>query len=100
LTRQAERLVEDSGAVLSNGYEGSSMDALRMMCAVGQGIALAPLLYAVSEVRSDGRVVTRPLVGKRLSRTLALTWRKTQGTPPEASVLADALAVAAQQALR
>ncbi len=100
LTRQAERLVEDSGAVLSNGYEGSSMDALRMMCAVGPGIALAPLLYAVSEVRSDGRVVTRPLVGKRLSRTLALTWRKTQGTPPEASVLADALAVAAQQALR
>jgi LysR family hydrogen peroxide-inducible transcriptional activator len=98
LSRQAERLVGDTGAILSDTYEGSSMDALRMMCAVGQGIALAPMLYAMSEVRSDVRVVTRPLAGKRLSRTLALTWRKTQGTPPEAAVLASALTEAAQQA--
>jgi LysR family hydrogen peroxide-inducible transcriptional activator len=91
LTRQARRLAADTGAFVSDGYEGSSMDALRMMCAVGQGIALVPALYAASEVRPDGRVVTRPLSGRRLSRTLALAWRKTRGLPPQADLLTRAL---------
>jgi LysR family transcriptional regulator, hydrogen peroxide-inducible genes activator len=99
LTRQAERLAAETGAMISDGYEGSSMDALRMMCAVGQGIALVPAFYAASEVRPDGRVVTRPLSGRRLTRTLALVWRTTQGTPPEADLLSQALATGARIAL-
>jgi LysR family hydrogen peroxide-inducible transcriptional activator len=98
LTRQAERLAAETGAELSDGYEGSSMDALRMMCAIGQGLALVPALYAASEVRPDGRVVTRPLAGRRLSRTLALAWRTTQGIPPEIDLLADAIAEGAATA--
>ncbi len=64
LTRMAERLAADCGAVVLRGYEGNSMDALRLICALGEGIALVPALYA----------------GQRCDRTKALSSGRWRGS--------------------
>jgi LysR family hydrogen peroxide-inducible transcriptional activator len=99
LTRMAERLAADCGAVVLRGYEGNSMDALRLICALGEGIALVPALYARSEVRPDEGVVVRPLARIRMDRTLVVAWRQTQDEPPVARLVAECLGVALRQAL-
>ncbi len=99
LTRMAERLAADCGATVLRGYEGNSMDALRLICALGEGIALVPALYARSEVRADEGVVVRPLGRIRLDRTLVVAWRRTQAEPPVARIVAGCLGAALRQAL-
>lgn len=99
LTRMAERLAADCGATVLRGYEGNSMDALRLICALGEGIALVPALYARSEVRADEGVVVRPLARIRLDRTLVVAWRRTQAEPPVARLVAGCLGAALRQAL-
>jgi len=99
LTRMAERLAADCGSTVLRGYEGNSMDALRLICALGVGIALVPALYARSEVRADEGVVVRPLARIRLDRTLVVAWRRTQAEPPLARLVAGCLGAALRQAL-
>jgi LysR family hydrogen peroxide-inducible transcriptional activator len=81
LHEQIAALCNETGAHLSRDYEGTSLDALRQMTAMGMGLTFLPALYVRSEIeaRSAGDVVTRPFRGRRFSRSIGLVWRKNSG---------------------
>jgi LysR family hydrogen peroxide-inducible transcriptional activator len=93
-------LAAASGAVVSSEYEGTSLDAIRLMAEMGAGVAILPSLYALSEARLDrglnARLIDHPLARREIS----LIWRDT--SPLEASLrgLAAPLRNAAEKLLR
>ncbi len=76
---QVHALCETFGAQLIRDYEGTSLDALRQMVAMDMGTTFLPALYAQSEISDLGDVVTIPLKGRRISRSIGLVWRKGAG---------------------
>ena len=92
LTREIERFCATCGAVMVPGYEGTSLDALRIMCSMGSDIAFAPEFYLRSELKPDAAVVARPLAGRELRRMIVLAWRESQGRPRHVDILARDLA--------
>lgn len=77
LREQVETVCETFGARLSQDYEGSSLDALRVMTGMNAGVAFVPELYARSEIRANGDVVALPLKGRALHRRIGLAWRRS-----------------------
>jgi len=90
---QISAVCAETGAYLSRDYEGTSLDALRQMVAMGMGLTFLPALYVRSEIdgRAAGDVVTRPFRGRRFSRSIGLVWRKNSGAIPAFLRLADAI---------
>jgi len=90
---QISALCTETGAQLSRDYEGTSLDALRQMVAMGMGLTFLPALYIRSEIgaRPAGDVVTRPFRGRRFSRSVGLVWRKNSGAAPAYQRLADTI---------
>ncbi|MCE8006435.1 LysR substrate-binding domain-containing protein [Aestuariivita sp.] len=82
LYEQVRRICEQYGADLSRDYEGTSLDTLRQMVAMGMGLSLMPALYVKSEVAHQDIVVARQFRGSPPSRTIGMIWRK--GTAREA----------------
>lgn len=82
LYEQVRALCEGCGAELSHDYEGTSLDTLRQMVAMGMGLSLMPALYVKSEVAHQDIVVARPFRATPPSRTIGMVWRK--GTAREA----------------
>ena len=82
LYEQLKALAEEYEARLSYDCEGTSLDTLRQMIAMGMGVSLLPALYVRSEVARENLVVARPLAEPSPSRTIGLAWRK--GTAREA----------------
>lgn len=76
LYEQVRALCEDCGAELSHDYEGTSLDTLRQMVAMGMGLSLMPALYVKSEVAHQDIVVARPFRATPPSRTIGMVWRK------------------------
>lgn len=76
---QVHAICESFGAKLIRDYEGTSLDALRQMVAMDMGTTFLPALYAQSEISELGDVVTLPLKGRRISRSVGLVWRKGAG---------------------
>lgn len=76
---QVHALCETFGAQLIRDYEGTSLDALRQMVAMDMGATFLPALYAQSEISQLGDVVTIPLKGRRISRSIGLVWRSGAG---------------------
>lgn len=72
-----ERLAARHGAEVLEDYEGTSLDALRQMVALGMGLSVFPEHYAASEISSDPSVVVRPLKATMLVRTIGFFWRPT-----------------------
>lgn len=80
LYAQIADLAAQTGAILRQEYEGTSLDALRQMVAMGLGAALLPALYARSEIREvDGDVVALPFRGGRFTRSVGVAWRRRAG---------------------
>ena len=69
-------LCEDHGAILSDDFEGTSLDTLRQMVGMGMGISLMPSLYVRSEVRARDAVVAIPFRNRAPSRTIGMVWRR------------------------
>ncbi len=68
------------GANLARDYEGTSLDALRQMVAMGMGVTLLPSLYIASEITGRANdVIVRPIEGRRVDRSVGLVWRGTAG---------------------
>jgi len=86
---QVHALCETFGARLIRDYEGTSLDALRQMVAMDMGTTFLPALYAQSEISELGDVVTIPLKGRRISRSIGLVWRKGAGRSSGYADLAD-----------
>ena len=76
---QINDLCKDFGATLLRDYEGTSLDALRLMVGMGMGAAFLPALYASSEIPARGEVVVKKLKGKTITRSVGLVWRKSAG---------------------
>mgnify|MGYP000165093448 CR=1 FL=1 len=77
LHNQIAALCEEVGARLRQDYEGSSLDALRQMTALGMGASFLPALYAGSEVRPGaGDVALLRFRGDRFMRSVGLAWRR------------------------
>ncbi|WOR15584.1 hydrogen peroxide-inducible genes activator [Hyphomonas sp. FCG-A18] len=77
LSKTVRDLAEEVGAHISDEYEGTSLDALRQMAAMGAGVAILPSLYAASETRRDDGVVVRRVDLKTARRDVELVWRTT-----------------------
>ncbi|MEO1551331.1 MAG: LysR substrate-binding domain-containing protein [Pseudomonadota bacterium] len=75
LFEQVQRICQHYGAELSHDYEGTSLDTLRQMVAMGMGLSLLPALYVKSEVAHQDIVVARPFRGTPPARTIGMVWR-------------------------
>ncbi len=93
-------LAAASGAVVSSEYEGTSLDAIRLMAEMGAGVAVLPSLYALSEARRNkglnARLIDHPLARREVS----LIWRDTSPLAASLQGLAGPLRAAADKALR
>lgn len=74
---QIKRICDEFGAHLSHDYEGTSLDTIRHMVAMGMGISLMPALYVQSEVVRQADVCALPLVGLTPNRTVGMVWRRS-----------------------
>jgi LysR family hydrogen peroxide-inducible transcriptional activator len=89
LYEQVRDLCEGCGAELSRDYEGTSLDTLRQMVAMGMGLSLMPALYVKSEVAHQDIVVARPFRGEPPARTIGMVWRRGTARDREYRMLAD-----------
>jgi LysR family hydrogen peroxide-inducible transcriptional activator len=86
---QIAALCRDVGANLRKDYEGTSLDALRQMVAMGMGVTLLPALYVRSEVTDpSGDVAIVKLKGSYF-RSVGLAWRMGAGQPEVFERFAD-----------
>ena len=68
------------GAELVRDYEGTSLDALRQMVAMGMGVTFLPQLYVFSEIDPREQAVAAiPLARSGFSRSVGLVWRRGSG---------------------
>lgn len=72
-----KNLATEAGATTSGEYEGTSLDALRQMASMGNGIAVLPSLYAISEAKRDPQLIVRPIDHPLAQREVALIWRNS-----------------------
>lgn len=76
LRQQVAELCETLGARLRADYEGTSLDAIRLMAGMGMGLAFLPALYIRSEIaENDKDVKVIPLDGPRILRSAGLVTR-------------------------
>lgn len=76
---QVRHLCEEHRAHLLQQYEGTSLDALRVMVGMGMGLTFMPALYVRSEIGRRTDVVVRPLSGPPLFRAIGMAWRAGAG---------------------
>lgn len=74
---QIKLICHEFGAHLSHDYEGTSLDTIRHMVAMGMGISLMPALYVQSEVEPQDHVRAMPLVELTPNRTIGMVWRRS-----------------------
>ena len=89
---QVRDLSETFKANLSHDYEGTSLDTLRQMVAMGLGISLLPALYIRSEVARENIVVDRPIRGPEPARLIGMVWRRGTARHAEFDALARIVA--------
>lgn len=89
LHEQVDQLCAEFGARLRFDFEGTSLDTLRQMVALGMGISFLPGLYVQTVLTSDSGVVAMPLSGRGLFRTIGMAWRRTSPRIPDFRLLGD-----------
>lgn len=77
LHEQVEAICEEFGARLLFDYEGTSLDTLRQMIAMGMGISFLPGLFVQTSLGRGTGVVALELKGRSLYRTIGMAWRRT-----------------------
>jgi len=77
LHRQVHDLADTFGAQLQSNYEGTSLDTLRQMVAMGMGVAMLPALYVRSEIeqREEPEVHILSINDQSIDRTISMSWR-------------------------
>ena len=89
---QVRSLAGTFEADLSHDYEGTSLDTLRQMVAMGLGISLLPALYIRSEVLRERLLVARPVRGPEPARLIGMVWRRGSARHAEFEKLAGLIA--------
>ena len=89
LHEQVQAICADFGAELRTDYEGTSLDTLRQMVAMGMGLAFLPALYVRSEIRPPEEVSILNTTARPPSRRIAMAWRKQSPRADRFRELAD-----------
>ncbi|MEM8749143.1 MAG: LysR substrate-binding domain-containing protein [Pseudomonadota bacterium] len=84
-----QNLAAQANARVGSEYEGTSLDAIRQMAAMGAGIAILPSLYALHEASRDGSLVLRPIQHPLARRTISLVWRPSSPIKSDFHLLAQ-----------
>ena len=88
---QIHALSQEFDAVPMRDYEGTSLDALRLMVGMGMGVTFLPELYVRTEISPGGDVVVRKLKGRQVHRSIGLVWRKSAGRSTAYEEIADVI---------
>lgn len=96
LSRIVYALAAECGGVVSDEYEGTSMDSLLLMAATGTGVAILPDLFAQRHARHRSEVVIRPLLAANSDRDIALLARRGEENTSDLTLLAKTLRNAAK----
>ncbi len=70
-----KNIASEAKATTSGEYEGTSLDAIRQMAAMGGSVAILPSLYAISEAKRDPQLIVRPIKHPLAQRQVSLIWR-------------------------
>ena len=89
LHEQAEAMCEEFGARLMFDFEGTSLDTLRHMVAMGTGLSFLPGLYVHSVLKRDEAVKALQIRARAIHRTIGLVWRRTSALSSQYRKLAD-----------
>ncbi|GAB5437390.1 LysR substrate-binding domain-containing protein [Falsiruegeria mediterranea] len=84
-------LAARAGGRVSDEYEGTSLDAIRLMAATGAGLAILPSIYAATELRRGTDVHLIALDEADAMRDLALVQPQLPDPRPGSDVLAEIL---------
>ncbi|PSL21241.1 hydrogen peroxide-inducible genes activator [Shimia abyssi] len=90
-------LAEAAGAHVSDEYEGTSLDAVRLMAAAGSGVAVLPQVYAAAEAIRRDDISLRPIASPMAMRSLALIQPQGPERRPGSGRLAEALSAEAER---
>ena len=80
LTRLVDQVAARFGAEVLRDYQGTSLDALRLMVVMGMGLSLLPALYIDSEINADSALTVREISGHRIARVIGLAWRRNSSS--------------------
>jgi LysR family hydrogen peroxide-inducible transcriptional activator len=84
-------LATRAGGRVSDEYEGTSLDALRLMAAAGTGLAVLPNIYAATEASRGLDVHIARIDDPSAERTISLLQLASKGTNSDGEILVDAL---------
>jgi LysR family hydrogen peroxide-inducible transcriptional activator len=76
LHEQAKAMCEEFGARLRSDFEGTSLDTLRQMVAMGAGLTFLPGLYVRTMLEQDSSVKALRIRGRAIARTIGVVWRR------------------------
>ena len=99
LTSLVSELAHRAGAFVPTDYEGTSLDAIRHMAALGAGVAVLPQLYVTCEARRDDALIFRRIDAPIAERDIALIWRHGSPLREGFTQLAETFKNAARTAL-
>lgn len=91
LSRIVYALAAASGGMVSDDYEGTSLDSILLMAATGSGIAVIPELFAKRQAIHRDEVVVRPLKMADANRDIALLFPAHQHSGDGHSQFIEAL---------
>ncbi len=91
LSLMVTALAQQSGGYVTDEYEGTSLDALRLMAAAGVGIAILPHIYAATEARRGTDIALRLIDDPAAERTISLIQPNGHELRPGSEELAAAL---------
>ena len=70
-------LCDELGANLRYDYEGTSLDTLHEMVAMGLGITFLPALYVKAVIARESSIKTLEIEDRAIYRTVGLIWRRS-----------------------
>ncbi len=87
LHEQVEAICDEIGARLLFDFEGTSLETLRQMVAMGVGISFLPGLFVKTMLTDQSDVTALEFKGRSLSRTIGASWRRTSARESDYHVL-------------
>ncbi len=99
LSQLVAGLAGRAGARISEDYEGTSLDAIRLMAASGAGLAILPGIYAATEARRGTDLTLRRLKDASAVRQISLIQPSAHGVTPDSAALAGILRAEAARLL-
>lgn len=97
LARIVYAIASISGGIVSNDYEGTSLDSIMLMAATGTGIAILPELFALRQAIFRKEVTVLPLQIPDADRAISLLFPSSQRHHNSQESLASILKIAAKE---